>query len=104
MAVFSYVSCPYCSHSILLNKFLKTSFPIDPLDFFIMNSREQRSDPGWKKGSAKGSGQVGFFHVEGSEKTILDLARGTPEEKRIAQKIANRIKTIYESYVKAGLI
>jgi len=104
MAIFSYISCPYCSHSLVLEKFQKTKFPIDPLDFFIMNDREQRSDVGWTKGNAKGSGQVGFFHVEGSEKTIVELSHGTREEKRIAEKIANRIKLIYESYRQAGLI
>lgn len=97
-----YVACPYCANTLLLNRFLKTKFPIDPLDFFLVSDRQQKSDFGRKKGDA--AGKVGFFRIPGSERTIVQLAHGNLEERQIAQKIVSRIKQIHDSYDKAGLL
>lgn len=99
---FTYVSCPYCSHQIELSKFKRATFPIDPLDFYILTVREQRSGEGFRKG--RGKGHRGFFPVEGSEKTIVELAKGSPQDREIAKAIIDRIMLIYKAYEKAGLI
>ena len=102
MNEFTFVSCPYCSHALILGRFKKAAFPIDPLDFLILTRRTQKSEPGWKRG--KGKGHRGFFNVPGAGKTIKELSEGSEEEKEIAQAIAHRIETIYKSYKKEGVI
>lgn len=94
--IFTYICCPYCSHSILLNKFKRATFPISPLEFFILHKREQKHDPGYAFG--EGKGHRGFFRIEGSQKTIQQLLSGDPQEREIAHKIIARVKTICQTY------
>jgi len=102
MKEFTFVSCPYCSHALILGRFKKAAFPIDPLDFLILTRRAQKSEAGWPRG--KGKGHRGFFKVEGSGKTILNLMDGNKEEAKIAVQIATRVQKIYDSYKLGGLI
>ncbi len=102
MNEFTFVSCPYCSHALILGRFKKAAFPIDPLDFLILTRRAQKSEAGWPRG--KGKGHRGFFNIPGEGKTIKELSEGSEEERQIASAIARRVERIYSSYQKAGLI
>lgn len=99
---YAYIGCPYCGHSIVKERFKKTKFLIDPLKYLIYSVREQKSEKGFSRG--KGANHRGFFLVPGSGKTVLDLMNGTEEQQKIAIAIADRIKIIYDSYRKEGLI
>ena len=99
---YAYISCPYCGRSIVKERFKKARFPIDPAVYRIYSVREQKSEKGFSRG--KGANHRGFFMVEGSGKTILDLMNGTEEQQKIAVQIADRIKIIYDSYRKEGLV
>lgn len=101
MTTFRYVACPYCANTLLLQRFLKSEFPINPLDFFLVTDRQQKSDYGRKKGD---KGTVGFFRIPGSERTIIQLSHGNLEERQIAQKIVSRVKQIHDAYKRAGLL
>jgi DNA-directed RNA polymerase subunit RPC12/RpoP len=102
MKEYVFIACPYCSHAIIEKRFKKTSFSIPPLEYQIYTKREQRSEKGFSRG--KGSGHRGFYMMEGSGKTILQLMDGTKEEQQIAIRITDRIKTIYNEYRNGGLI
>jgi hypothetical protein len=102
MSKFIFIGCPYCSHALILGRFKKAAFPIDPLDFLILTRRAQKSEGGWPRG--KGKGHRGFFNIPGEGKTIRELWNGSSEEKEIASAIARRIERIYNSYKKVGVI
>lgn len=102
MTDFVFIACPYCSHSLVLERFKKTAFPISPVEFLIYSKRAQKSEKGFHRGD--GRGHRGFFKVENSGKTIIGLMNGSAEEKLIVERIAERVKAIYNSYVQAGLI
>lgn len=71
-------------------------FNISPLEFHILTQREQKSGLGESK--------PGFYTIPGSQKSILDLVNGSPQEKEVAQKILERLKIIYDAYHGAGLL
>lgn len=102
MKQYGFVSCPYCSHSLVEAKFKRAKFDIAPLEYKIYTQREQRSQKGFPRG--QGKGHRGFYMIEGSGKNILQLMDGSKEEAKIAVAIVDRIKKIYEAYESVGLI
>lgn len=100
MARIYYVACIVCGKTVVANKFNAEPFRIDPLDYIILQAREQRGGRSKTKGE-----QPGFFLIEGESKTIKELwESGNSEERAIAETFKDRVLSLVRAYVKAGII
>jgi len=100
MAKLNYVACIVCGKTVIANKFNAETFSIDPLDYIILQAREQRG------GRSKTEGeQPGFFLVKEESKTIKELwDSGDSDERAIAETFRDRVLALVRAYVKAGII
>jgi len=89
-----YVACCMCGKTVAKNKFKAEPFKIDPLDFRLLQVREQ-------KGGRAGQG---FFNIPEEGKNIRDLWNGSSEEKEIAQTFKDRLLAVVKAYMSAGII
>jgi hypothetical protein len=94
LAKIEYVACCMCGKTVSRNKFKDENFKIDPLEFRILQVREQ-------KGGRQGQG---FFDIPEEGKTIVDLWNGSLEDREIVQAFKHRLLSVIQSYVKAGII
>ena len=95
MVEVEYVACCVCGKTVSRNKFKGNPFSISPLDFRLLQVREQ-------KGGRDGS--QGFFDIPEKGKTIRDLMEGSERDKEIAQMFKQRILSVLKAYIAVGLI
>jgi len=94
----SYLICPFCGHSLYMGYFEKSDpfkTPLEPLEFEVLQVREQRPRQP-RKTMTKG----GFFLVPERCETILQLRKSNPA---LAHRIIERVKALAEGYESAGL-
>jgi hypothetical protein len=94
MVELSYVACVVCGKTVILNKFKGEPFRIPPLEFRVLQIREQKG----------GRSEQGFFNIPEKGRTIEQLWKGSEEERAIVECFKNRLLMVVRSYVKAGII
>ncbi len=94
MTKVEYVACIICGKTVVKAKLKNEGFRIEPLDFRILQVREQKG----------GRSEQGFFDIPEEGKTILQLWNGSDEEKAIVEIFKSRLLSIVRSYLKAGII
>ena len=95
-----YVACVVCGKTVALGKFKPEVFSIDPLEYYVLQRREQRGGRSKEKGK-----QPGFFIIEEESKNIMELWESEePSERQIVQTFKDRLLTLLRAYVKAGII
>ena len=94
MTTVEYVACCMCGKTVARNKLKAEGFKIDPLDFRILQVREQ-------KGGRSGQG---FFDIPEEGKTIKQLYEGSEQDREIVEAFKTRILSVVRAYVKAGII
>ena len=83
-----------CGKTVARNKFIPKPFTISPLEFRVLQVRDQ---VGGRKGQ-------GFFNIDSEARTIVDLWNGSQEEKNLAQVLKERLLTVVREYIKQGII
>lgn len=100
MANLEYVACIMCGKTVIANKFNAEPFTIDPLDYIVLQIREQRGGKSKQEGQ-----QPGFFLLKEDSKTIRQLwESGDPQERAVAETFKDRILSIVRAYKQAGII
>jgi hypothetical protein len=95
-----YVACIICGKTVSRNKFSFEPFSIEPLDYIILQRREQRGGRSKEEGK-----QAGFFIIPEESKNILELWNsGDPDEKAIVEAFKNKLLTVLKAYLSAGII
>ena len=95
MVKVEYIACIMCGKTVVRNKFTKEPFNIEPSKYNVLQVREQVGGR---------SGKQGFFNIDAEAKNIVDLWNGSEGERDIAQVLKDRLLSVVESYVKAGII
>ena len=107
---FSYLACPFCNRNMLLNKIdpdqlakleTKEGISVDPLEWKIYQVREQRGGKGSPTRGIKAKG--GFYLIPEESKSIIEMLEDE-ELKAYAEAVIERLKIIWSSYMKAGLV
>ncbi len=89
-----------CGKTVSQNKFNFEPFKIEPLDYIILQVREQRGGRSKEEGK-----QAGFFLLPEQSKNIVELwSSGDPEEKAIVEAFKERLLVILKAYLNAGII
>jgi len=100
MVRLDYIACIMCGKTVILNKFRAEGFSIDPLEYYVLQHREQRGGRSKKEGE-----QPGFFIIEGESRNIVDLWNSADSsEREIAETLKDRLLSVVKAYMRAGII
>jgi len=94
MVKIEYIACIVCGKTIVRNKFKNEGFKISPLDFRILQVREQKG----------GRSEQGFFDIPEEGRTIEQLWNGSEADRLIVQEFKDRLLAVLRSYIQVGII